>query len=253
MILFFFLFFFIPLFSLERYFEMNEIQPAYLQEQEPLLVRSNSFDSVFIYSDEDEQSYSSDDEPFQIRQRKKPAAQTPLTQDDLFRLIKNKDHEKIMTSRHLISLALINKRYKDQGIRPLTCAALHNAPKEVFKALFICGADPDFNDEKDVIHKSLWRKCYECFFCCLSQQPDPPNPRSARGQIRELFHAIPDTRDHMNKPPKESLILLKVLTNLHIKSTHRFIKTWRREALDYAQEQGIIIPSNPKPHIPIIE
>lgn len=232
---------------------MDEIQPAFSQEKQPLLSRSDSFDSVIIHSDEDKQNDSSDDELFQIRQRKKPVVAAPLTQDDLFELIAARNHEKIMLSRHLISLDLINKRYADQGVRPLTFAAQYNAPKEMFKALFICGADPDFNDEEDVIHKSLWKKCYECFFCCLSKQPDPPKPLSARSQIRELFHAAPDARDYRGKAPKESRNLLKILKNLHIKPTHRCINTWRGEALDYARDRGIIIPFNQETHIRIIE
>jgi len=253
MIVFFFLFFASSLFSFEHNVKMNEIQPAFLQEKDPLIPRSDSFDSVIIH-DECEKNDFFYNESLQInqsfRQRKKRTRTIPLTQNDLFELILNNDHEKIIRSHNLISSTLINQRYADKWLRPLAFAAQQNASKKVFKALFICGADPDFNDES-FKNSSCLKQCYQ-WISCYRKKKDPPRPASARKQIRQLLEDA-DQRDFNNESPQEAKNLLKILRNLHIKPALYANFTWGKEAHDEAKRRGIIIPSYQETHIPIIE
>lgn len=247
MIVFFFLFFAPSLFSFEHNVEMNEIQPALLQERDPLITRSDSFDSVIIH-DECEQNDSLGNELLQInksvRQRKKKPRTTSLTQDDLFELIQSNDHEKIIRSHNSISSTLINQRYADKWLRPLAFAAQQNASKKVFTALFICGADPDFNDEPLKKTSSLKQCCK--WFLCYRKKEDPPKPISARKQIRQLL-------EYAAEYSQEAINLLTILGKLHIKPDRYGSLEWFSDARDEAKRRGIIIPSLQETHIPIIE
>lgn len=107
-----------------------------------------------------------------------------------------------------------------KNLRPLACAALAGAPKEVFIWLLTHGADPDYTEPKRVKKYSWLHR----LLCCKKNTAEETTP-SAREQIRIFFTRVaPRTQ--------QARYLSKVLTNLHQTARSFGEPTW------YAQVHG---------------